>query len=92
MCATATHATCCRHCCFLLIQHLLLTGHDTSAITLTNVLAKLQQHPQAMQQLRQEQQQVRSRHGEALSGAVLKDMVYAEAVIRWAWGGLGWLV
>jgi cytochrome P450 len=62
---------------------LLLAGHDTSAITLTNILAQLHNSPAAMQQLRQEQQAVVARHGQALSGAVLKEMDYADAVIRW---------
>lgn len=37
---------------------LLLAGHDTSAVTVTNMLAQLQQNPAALQQLREEQQAV----------------------------------
>lgn len=61
---------------------LLLAGHDTSAVTLTNILAELQRHPSVLQQLRQEQQAVVGRHGQALSGGALRDMEYADAVIR----------
>jgi hypothetical protein len=61
----------------------LLAGFDTSSTTLTAVLANLQQHPAALEQLRQEQQAVVVKHGQGLSAAVLRDMPYAEAVIRW---------
>jgi cytochrome P450 len=60
----------------------LLAGFDTSSTTLTAVLANLQQHPAALQQLRQEQQAVLAKHGPGLSAAVLRDMPYADAVIR----------
>jgi cytochrome P450 len=61
---------------------LLLAGHDTSAVTVTNMLAQLQNNPAALQQLRDEQQRVIARHGEALSGAALREMDYADAVVR----------
>jgi cytochrome P450 len=60
----------------------LLAGFDTSSTTLTAVLAKLQQHPAAAEQLCQEQQAVMEKHGPGLSAAVLRDMPYADAVIR----------
>lgn len=51
-------------------------------MTLTNILANLHNHPAAMQQLRQEQQALLARHGSQLSTGVLREMPYAEAVIR----------
>jgi cytochrome P450 len=60
----------------------LLAGFDTSSTTLTAVLAQLQQHPEALQMLQQEQAAVLAKHGTGLSAAVLRDMPYAEAVIR----------
>jgi cytochrome P450 len=60
----------------------LLAGFDTSSTTLTAVLANLQQHPAAVEQLHQEQQAVMDKHGPDLSAAVLRDMPYANAVIR----------
>ncbi|KAF6251646.1 cytochrome P450 [Scenedesmus sp. NREL 46B-D3] len=61
---------------------LILAGHDTSSATLTNILANLHDHPAAMQKLRHEQQALVARHGPQLSTAVLREMPYAEAVIR----------
>ncbi|KAF6255323.1 cytochrome P450 [Scenedesmus sp. NREL 46B-D3] len=60
----------------------LLAGFDTSSTTLTAVLANLQQHPAAADKLRGEQQAVLAKHGPGLSAAVLRDMPYAEAVVR----------
>lgn len=60
----------------------LLAGFDTSSTTLTAVLANLQQHPKALEKLRQEQDAVLAKHGTGLSAAALRDMPYAEAVIR----------
>jgi cytochrome P450 len=51
-------------------------------VTLTNILAHLHHHPAAMQQLRSEQQALLARHGTQLSTAVLREMPFAEAVIR----------
>jgi hypothetical protein len=62
---------------------LLLAGHDTSSTTLTLAMSNLQNHPEVVEKLRQEQQQVVAKHGEQLTAAALKDMVYADAVIRW---------
>jgi cytochrome P450 len=55
----------------------LLAGFDTSSTTLTAVLANLQQHPQALARLREEQAAVLAKHGQGLSAAVLRDMPYA---------------
>ncbi|KAF8055110.1 CYP716B1 [Scenedesmus sp. PABB004] len=60
----------------------LLAGHDTSSTTLTNVLVNLQDHPEAMAQLRAEQAALVARRGAAIDGAALREMHYAEAVIR----------
>ncbi|WIA16755.1 hypothetical protein OEZ85_013407 [Tetradesmus obliquus] len=60
----------------------LLAGHDTSSTTLTRALANLQDHPRVLQRLRQEQQQVVARHGGRISSDALKDMRYADAVVR----------
>lgn len=61
---------------------MLFAGHDTSSSTLTHCLNNLQDHPAAMQQLRAEQAAVVAKHGEHITAAALKDMHYAEAVIR----------
>jgi cytochrome P450 len=61
---------------------LLLAGHDTSSATLTRLMANLQEHPDVLARLREEQAQVLATHGPQLTAAVLKDMVYADAVIR----------
>eukprot|EP00882_Tetradesmus_deserticola_P012745 GHRQ01013508.1.p4 GENE.GHRQ01013508.1~~GHRQ01013508.1.p4 ORF type:complete len:123 (-),score=38.80 GHRQ01013508.1:667-1035(-) len=65
---------------------LLLAGHDTSSTTLTRLLSALQDHPEVVQQLRQEQAAVVARHGEHLTAAAIRDMDYAEAAIRCACG------
>lgn len=62
---------------------LFFAGHDTSSTCLTQMMSNLQDHPGVMAKLRAEQQAVQAKHGDELSAAVLKDMVYAEAVIRW---------
>eukprot|EP00775_Hariotina_reticulata_P013035 gene13035-13164_t len=61
---------------------LLLAGHDTSSTTLTLAMSNLQDHPEVVEKLRQEQQELVAKHGEPLTAAFLKDMVYADAVIR----------
>jgi hypothetical protein len=83
---TASDATGCHLSDDQIIDNLMLVlfaGYDTSSTTLTRMLSLLQQHPAALQQLRQEQQQLVAAHGEELSHGVLRRMVYAEAVIRW---------
>lgn len=45
-------------------------------------MANLQQHPGVLEQLQEEQARVLAKHGATLTAAVLKDMPYAEAVIR----------
>lgn len=37
-----------------------------------------------VERLRQEQQAVVAKHGSRITGAILKEMTYADAVIRWA--------
>ncbi|KAF8059378.1 HISN7 [Scenedesmus sp. PABB004] len=61
---------------------LLLAGHDTSASSLTAIIANLSDHPQAWARLRAEQEALAARHGAALSGSALRDMEWADAVIR----------
>lgn len=68
---------------------LLLAGHDTSSATLTLALANLQARPAALDKLRQEQAAVLAKHGPGFTAGVLKEMVYADAVIRWGGGGGG---
>jgi cytochrome P450 len=65
---------------------LLLAGHDTSSTTLTKCFSNLQDHPAVMDKLRAEQQALIAKHGDAITPAMLKDMTYADAVIRWALG------
>ena len=61
---------------------LLLAGHDTSATALTQCFSNLQDHPDVMEKLRAEQQAVMRKHGQQYTPAALKDMVYADAVIK----------
>ena len=61
---------------------LLLAGHDTSSTTLTQCFSNLQDHPQVLEKLREEQRALVAKHGEAITPAVLKDMTYADAVIK----------
>lgn len=82
---TASDATGCHLSDDQIIDNLLLVlfaGYDTSSTTLTRMLSLLQQHPAALQQLRQEQQQLVAAHGEELGHGVLRRMAYADAVIR----------
>lgn len=60
----------------------LLAGHDTSSTTLTRCLSNLQDHPEVLQQLRQEQQAVQAKRGQQITAGALKDMPYADAVLR----------
>eukprot|EP00879_Flechtneria_rotunda_P007705 GHRR01008078.1.p1 GENE.GHRR01008078.1~~GHRR01008078.1.p1 ORF type:complete len:426 (+),score=141.85 GHRR01008078.1:697-1974(+) len=61
---------------------LLLAGHDTSSTTLAHTLSNLQDHPEVLDKLRAEQEAVLATHGKQLTAAALKDMPYADAVIR----------
>lgn len=61
---------------------LLFAGHDTSSTTLTQCLSNLQDCPEVLSKLRAEQAAVVAKHGEQITAAALKDMHYAEAVIR----------
>jgi hypothetical protein len=40
------------------------------------------QHPEALAELRREQQELVGRHGDAITPGVLREMVYADAVIK----------
>eukprot|EP00775_Hariotina_reticulata_P007859 gene7859-8055_t len=60
----------------------LLAGHDTSSTTLTRCMSNLQDHPRVLQKLRAEQQRVLTNYGSQVTAAALKDMTYADAVIR----------
>ena len=61
---------------------LLLAGHDTSSTTLTQLMSNLQDHPEVLQKLRDEQADVVARQGDQLTAGALKDMTYADAVIK----------
>ena len=60
----------------------LLAGHDTSSTTLTHVMDQLQQHPEALEKLREEQRRMIEKYGTEFKAAVLGKMSYADAVIR----------
>jgi cytochrome P450 len=64
---------------------LFIAGHDTTASSLSVALFYLSQTPAALAALRQEQAEVVSRHGDAVSPTALEAMPYAEAVLREAW-------
>eukprot|EP00878_Enallax_costatus_P016074 GHUV01016855.1.p1 GENE.GHUV01016855.1~~GHUV01016855.1.p1 ORF type:complete len:495 (+),score=182.08 GHUV01016855.1:750-2234(+) len=55
---------------------------DTSRLLIFTALAFLAQLPEEVDKLREEQQQVISRHGSALTPAVLSELVYLEGVIK----------
>ncbi|WIA15434.1 hypothetical protein OEZ85_002083 [Tetradesmus obliquus] len=61
---------------------LIIAGNDTSGLGVSALLATLPLFPEVMEKLRQEQQQVMQRHGEAMTLAALDAMPYADAVIR----------
>lgn len=61
----------------------LLAGHDTSSTTLTRCLSNLHDHPWVMDKLRAEQQAVQAKRGQAITVGALKDMPFADAVLRW---------
>jgi cytochrome P450 len=60
----------------------LLAGHDTSSTTLTRCLSNLQDNPWVMDRLRAEQQAVQAKRGQQITAAALKEMPFADAVIR----------
>eukprot|EP00878_Enallax_costatus_P045915 GHUV01055451.1.p1 GENE.GHUV01055451.1~~GHUV01055451.1.p1 ORF type:complete len:227 (+),score=54.17 GHUV01055451.1:82-762(+) len=61
---------------------LLLAGHGTTNTSLTQVLVQLHKHPQVLDKLRQEQQQLMGKHGPELTAAVVRAMPYTDAVIK----------
>lgn len=61
---------------------MLLAGHDTSSTTLTRCLSNLQDNPWVLDKLRAEQQAVCAKHGQRITVAALKEMQFAEAVLR----------
>lgn len=60
----------------------LFAGHDTTSTALADLVVALQENPHVLEQLRQEQQQLQAKHGDTITAAVLKNMTYADAVIR----------
>ena len=61
---------------------LLVAGHDTSSTTLTRCMSNLKDYPGVVQKLRDEQAAVVAKHGDVITAAAMKDMPYADAVIR----------
>lgn len=66
-----------------MLLSLLFAGHDTTSTALTSLFATLPSHPGVMAKLREEQAQLVARHGPGASAALLKDMKYGDAVVRW---------
>jgi len=60
----------------------LLAGHDTSSTTLTRCLSNLHDHPWVLDKLRAEQDAVQAKRGQGITAAALKDMPFAEVVLR----------
>lgn len=58
------------------------TGHDTTSIALTQLFGHLPDHPAVMAKLRAEQEALVAKHGPGVTTALVKEMSYAEAVIR----------
>lgn len=61
---------------------LLFAGHDTTSTALTQLFGTLSKHPEVMDKLREEQRRLVAKHGGGVSTGLIKDMAYAEAVIR----------
>ncbi len=59
-----------------------LVGFDTSASTQVMTLYYLQKHPRCMEALVAEQQKLAAQYGEVVTARVLRESVYAEAVVR----------
>jgi cytochrome P450 len=62
---------------------LLFAGHDTSSSTLTQAMANMADTPHVLPKLREEQQRLQEKYGPQITPAVLKDMPYADAVIKY---------
>jgi cytochrome P450 len=60
----------------------LFAGHDTTSTALADLVVALQDNPHVMAKLRQEQQELQAQHGDTITACVLKNMTYADAVIR----------
>ncbi|KIY95292.1 cytochrome P450, CYP85 clan [Monoraphidium neglectum] len=60
----------------------MFAGHDTTSTSLTQLLAVLQEHPAVVDKLRAEQAALVAKHGPGVSGAMLREMVYADAVVK----------
>jgi hypothetical protein len=56
--------------------------HTTVSSLWIHFLLFLQNHPHVVERLHEEQRQVVARHGQRISGPILKEMTYADAVIR----------
>lgn len=68
----------------LLDQSLMLlnASTETTAFTMCNMIMELASKPRIAQQLADEQNFLMQKYGQELSGEVLDDMVYGEAVVR----------
>lgn len=60
----------------------IVAAYDTTSSAMTSILFQLDRHPRVMATLRQEQQQLVAKHGSDIKLDTLKQMSYAEAVIR----------
>ncbi|KAK9840188.1 hypothetical protein WJX74_005169 [Apatococcus lobatus] len=60
----------------------LFAGHETTGNAIMRIFLSLPQHPDVIQRLRDEQATLMARHGPQITGAVLEEMVYGEAVLR----------
>ncbi|CAK0785282.1 hypothetical protein CVIRNUC_008488 [Coccomyxa viridis] len=65
-----------------MLVNLLFAGHDTSAHTLTRLLAELPRHPEVWDRLKREQAEVVAEQGPEMSADALKAMTYLEVVIK----------
>jgi cytochrome P450 len=62
--------------------NMLDAGQETTGYTLASIIGSLARHPEALRQLREEQESIVAKYGDKLSSSVLQEMHFAEAVIK----------
>ncbi|PNH12011.1 Cytochrome P450 26B1 [Tetrabaena socialis] len=65
--------------------NLLFAGHETTATSIVRLLLRLRHLPDVLARLRAEQLAVVAAHGDAITGAAMRDMPYLDAVVKEAW-------
>jgi cytochrome P450 len=60
----------------------LFAGHETTGVSMARMLCNLPKFPAVLDKLRQEQARLRQKHGDAITGAMLDEMRYADCVLK----------